>query len=154
MSPFSFSIYPFPSTLPRLPLSLAFLYPSPSSISHLPLSFIFLYRFPSSLPHLPLPSLPFSLPYSPNLPLPFPTPLIFPIPSYPIPFLSHRLCKSLEDIHRSSAMQDARKRRSQLAQDCVRLGKIVSMRMVRSSWISWSTVYLSNRFFVFLDFDF
>lgn len=43
-----------------------------------------------------------------------------------------RLCKALEDIHRSSAMQDARKRRSQLAQDCVRLGKIVSMRMVRS----------------------
>ena len=41
-----------------------------------------------------------------------------------------RLCKSLEEIHRTSAMQDARKRRNQLAQDCVRLGKIVSVRMV------------------------
>jgi hypothetical protein len=58
----------------------------------------------------------------------------------------YRLCKSLEEINRSAAMQDARKRRNQVAQDCVRLGKIISMRMV-SGYACFSHVpllYLSR----------
>jgi tousled-like kinase len=39
-----------------------------------------------------------------------------------------RLVKSLEDIHRKMAMQEFRRKRDQLALDCVRLGKIVTVR--------------------------
>jgi tousled-like kinase len=55
-----------------------------------------------------------------------------------------RLCKSLEEVHRAMAQQDARKRRDRLALDCVRLGKIVSMRMGVSVQDVWEEGYALN----------
>lgn len=40
-----------------------------------------------------------------------------------------RLVKALEDIHRKMALQEFRRKRDQLALDCVRLGKITLMRV-------------------------
>jgi hypothetical protein len=62
-------------------------------------------------------------------------------------YCADRLCKSLEEVHRAMALQDARKRRDRLALDCVRLGKIVSMRTVRRNvsfldgWIALYVIY-------------
>jgi hypothetical protein len=39
-----------------------------------------------------------------------------------------KLCNSLEDIHRVLAQQEGRRKRDHLAADCVRLGKISTMR--------------------------
>ena len=55
-----------------------------------------------------------------------------------------KLCKSLEEVHRAAAWQDARKRRDRLALDCVRLGKIVSMRMGVSVQDVWEEGYALN----------
>lgn len=38
------------------------------------------------------------------------------------------LCNALEDIHRLLAQQEGRRKRDRLAADCVRLGKITTMR--------------------------
>jgi hypothetical protein len=50
-------------------------------------------------------------------------------------FLVSRLSKALEEVYRKMAFQDFRRRRDRLAADCVRLGKIVSMRTVCGSYL-------------------
>lgn len=44
--------------------------------------------------------------------------------------MMNRLTKALEDVHRKMAQQEFRRKRDRLALDCVRLGKIVSVRTV------------------------
>ena len=45
-----------------------------------------------------------------------------------------KICKMLEDARRAMSIQDARRKRDQLALDCVRLGKITSMRTSPTSF--------------------
>ena len=41
---------------------------------------------------------------------------------------STKLCTALEDVYRLMAQQDMRRKRDRLAADCVRLGKIYTVR--------------------------
>ena len=44
----------------------------------------------------------------------------------------YRVSHSLVEVHRAMAVQEGRRRRDRLALDCVRLGKLVPRRVVRS----------------------
>lgn len=47
-----------------------------------------------------------------------------------------RLVKALEDVYRTTALQEFRRKRDQLALNCVRLGKISTLRTVISLLLS------------------
>lgn len=48
-----------------------------------------------------------------------------------------KLCNSLEDMHRLLAQQEGRRKRDLLAADCVRLGKISTMRSGSFPTVLW-----------------
>lgn len=46
----------------------------------------------------------------------------------------YRLVTTLQEVYKNAAVQEARRRREVIATDCVRLGKIVTLRMPANKW--------------------